>query len=47
MKQIRTKLELDYGIGIRFLNVGLTLDTSLIRIGKNIDDINPSIRIVF
>jgi hypothetical protein len=46
-KQINTKYELDYGIGLRFLSIGVTFDTSLFRIGKNLDDINPSIRIIF
>ncbi len=46
-KQINTKYELDYGIGLRFLNIGVTFDTSLFRIGKNLDDINSSVRIIF
>lgn len=37
LKQFKTKYELDYGIGLRFLNLGLTIDTSLFRMGKNLD----------
>ncbi len=47
LRQPKTKYELDYGIGLRFLNVGLTFDASLIRVGKNLDEINPSFRIIF
>jgi hypothetical protein len=38
---------MDYGIGIRLLNFNVSLDTSLLRLGKNIDDINSSIKIMF
>ena len=46
-KQIKTKYELDYGFGLRFINLELSFDVNLFKVGKNINDINPSVRINF